>query len=153
MGMLLVINTAIEGEGNYRVPLFSLTLGSLVKLLISAALIPNDSFNILAAPIGTAMSYALSFSISYLYLNRVKKIRTPIFKNLIFTVTFSSAALLVSNFFNKNISLENWFLKEVLTYSIFAFVYFTFIFIYFFLGKTRKKVYNCDKNPSNKLYI
>lgn len=153
MGMLLVINTAIEGEGNYRVPLFSLTLGSLVKLLISAALIPNDSFNILAAPIGTAMSYALSFTISYLYLNKVKKIRTPIFKNLIFTVTFSSAALLVSNFFNKNISLENWFLKEVLTYSIFAFVYFTFIFIYFFLGKTRKKVYNCDKNPSHKLYI
>ncbi len=153
MGMLLVINTAIEGEGNYKLPLLSLTLGSLAKLVLSGLLIPNDNFNILAAPIGTTVSYLLSFFISYFYLNKVKKIKIPILKTSIVSLVFSAAALIFGTLFDRYIRLENWYFKQILIYVIFGFVYFTLILTYIFIGKSRQKVYNCDKKCSRKLYI
>lgn len=153
MGMLLIINTAVEGTGNYRLPLLSLTLGSLAKLIISAALIPNDSFNILAAPIGTTISYLISFFISYIYLNNIKKIKVPFLKTAIISVVFSVFSLILSAAFNNKISMENWYLKQIFVFGIFGIVYFTFILAYVFIGKSRQKVYNCDKNRSCKLCI
>ncbi len=153
MGMLLVTNTAIEGEGNYKLPLLSLTLGSFAKLIISGALIPNDNFNILAAPIGTTVSYLLSFFISFVYLSRVKKIKIPILKNCIFTALFSAVALTLSALFDMYVTIGNWYLKQIFIYGIFGFVYITLISAYVFLGKSRQKVYNCDKKCSRKLYI
>lgn len=153
MGMLLIINTAVEGTGNYRLPLLSLTLGSLAKLIISAALIPNDSFNILAAPIGTTISYLISFFISYVYLNNIKKIKVPFLKTAIISVAFSVFSLILSAAFNNKISMENWYLKQIFVFGIFGIVYFTFILVYVFIGKTGQKVYNCDKNRSCKLCI
>ena len=150
MGMLLIINTAIEGSGNYKLPLLSLTLGSLSKLLISGILIGNDNFNILAAPFGTVISYLISFFISYVYLNNVKKIKFPLFKTITISSLFSLIAITPSLFFHKYIDIKNWYLNEILSYGIFAILYFTLIIIYIFIVKKGKKVYNCDKNSQHK---
>ena len=153
MGMLLVINTAIEGSGNYKLPLLSLSVGSLSKLAVSAILIPNDNFNILAAPIGTAASYILSFLISYIYINNVKKIKLPLLKTSFFTVLFSVFSLIISKIFDNNINIGNWYLKQILIYTIYAFVYFTLVLIYIFAAKIREKIYKSDKKSSGKLCI
>ncbi len=153
MGMLLVINTAIEGEGNYKLPFISLTLGSLGKLVISGALIRNDSFNILAAPLGTVVSYLLSFFISYIYLNNIKKVKVPLFKTCFFAFAYSAIALIFSVIFDKSVDIENWYFKQILTYGIFGIVYIVLILAYVFIEKRRQKVYNCDKKCAHKLYI
>lgn len=148
MGMLLMINTAIEGVGNYRIPLISLTVGSIAKLLISWFLISNDNFNILAAPIGTCVSYLVSLFISYFYINNVRKNKIPVLKTCFFTFVFSVFSLTSSILFDKFVNIENWHLKQILIYGIYAFVYFTLILTYVLLGKRSKKIYNCDKNCS-----
>ncbi len=153
MGMLLVINTALEGSGNYRLPLLSLTVGSLSKLFISATLIANDSFNILAAPIGTGISYVLSFLISYVYINNVKKVKLQILRPCFLTALFSIFALAPTLLFDKFINIGNWYLKQILIYILYAFVYLTLVLIYIFTRKFAKKICKYNKNASSKLYI
>jgi len=153
MGLLLIINTAIEGRGIYRLPLISLTVGSVSKLIFTGVFITNDKINLLAAPIGTLVSYLISFFISYIYLNKKEKIKLPIFKNLFLSAVFSLIALTAARIFDKSAPFTSWYLEQIILYTIYAIVYITLIFIYVLLSKTGQKIYNCDKKPQDKLSI
>ena len=64
--VLLLVNTSLEAMGEIKIPVISISIGALAKLLIGVVLIRNEIIGIFAAPIGTVASYAISLLISYL---------------------------------------------------------------------------------------
>jgi len=70
LGYLTVVNTAHEATGRVGVPVLSLLIGGVVKLIVSIFLIKNADFGILGAPIGTCASYLVSLLISFYFLKR-----------------------------------------------------------------------------------
>ena len=70
LACLTVVNTALESQGRIAITVFSLLTGTVVKFLVSYALIGRGELGILGAPIGTVLSYAVSLIISIFALER-----------------------------------------------------------------------------------
>lgn len=64
LGILMVINTALEAAGLVRAPLITTIFGLALKIPVSYLLIANPDFGILGAPIGTAVSYGVSMLVA-----------------------------------------------------------------------------------------
>ena len=79
MSLLLIVNSVLEAKGRYSVPLISMLVGSVFKIIFGYYFISNESFGIAGAPIGTLISYVISLSISLIALGRDKNINMPIF--------------------------------------------------------------------------
>ena len=71
--LLTVVNTALEASGKMGKALLSLSLGLLVKLIVSIVLIPNTEFGIIGAALGTVASYLFSLLLSLLFLGGAGK--------------------------------------------------------------------------------
>ncbi|MBQ7314574.1 MAG: polysaccharide biosynthesis protein [Clostridia bacterium] len=78
MGLLTVVNTALEAAGHARAPLYAMAIGCAVKLPVSYLLLGSESYGILGAPIGTVISYAVSLAVSLIILHRAKDIRMSV---------------------------------------------------------------------------
>ena len=107
MCLTTVINTALEGVGKTKVPLVSLLAASLVKFAISFILIGNANFGILGAPIGTTVSYFVSFSVSAFYAIGVEKIKINFISSVLPMIFSSMAAVTLSNIIRNLISFES----------------------------------------------
>lgn len=153
MGILLIVNTAIEGRGNFKIPLISLTLGSIAKLAISVMFISEPEINVLAAPIGTVASYLVGLLISSFYLSRKEKIRVPVFKNIIFSTFFSILSYTVANRTKLCFSENNFYLREAVFLTVFGISYLLFVIFYLLISKKEQKISNYDKKLHNELSI
>ena len=122
MCLLTVLNTALEGIGKTKIPLISLLIGTIVKFVVSYAFIGNSEFGILGAPIGTVLSYFVSFCISAYYILVKQKIRIKFFASI---VPVALCALLASILSTVLMSLLNngSVCIYVLDIVFFAFVY------------------------------
>ena len=63
-GWLLVINSLLEADGMPKAPLYSMALGSLVKLILGAILVNRAEIGIASAPIGTTACYLVALVVS-----------------------------------------------------------------------------------------
>ena len=90
MAFLTVINTSLEGLGNIKTPFISLIFGNVIKLIVTFQLIGRSSLGILGAPIGTVLSYIVSFMISLTVLIKREKIRIKVFDVIILPMVLSS---------------------------------------------------------------
>ena len=81
--ILLIINTLLEACGRVRIPLISMGIGSIIKILASHFLITKTDMGILGAPISTVLSYACALLISTLIYGRVLKKHIPIFESCV----------------------------------------------------------------------
>ena len=70
---LTLVNTALEVKGRYNTVLISMLVGSAIKLFSSYFLVGRSELALWGAPIGTALSYAVSLLIS---LTAYKKIHS-----------------------------------------------------------------------------
>ncbi len=148
---LTVINNALEAAGRVKVPIISLTIGAVVKLMITAVFIRKESIGILAAPLGTAVSYAISLLISYCALTTSLKEGNIIhFDSLFFSSFFSAIAIIPAIFVKKIINLNySARLFSLVTLLIFGLIYlFLWVIFYFFKSKTKKNVSICTKNKT-----
>jgi stage V sporulation protein B len=70
IALLTVINTSLEAKGGYTVPLISMSVGGVVKLLASSFSVGKTDLAIWGAPLGTAISYAVSILVSILIFRK-----------------------------------------------------------------------------------
>ena len=75
------ITTAIlQSTGKYIAPVVNLSIGCLIKIIVSTLLIPIKSINIFGAIIGTIMGYVVACTLNLLILNRELKVKIDLFK-------------------------------------------------------------------------
>ena len=65
-----VFNTALEALGRIKLAVASTLIGTAIKLLLGYFLIGNPKINILGAPIGTAISSAVTLLLSLVFFNK-----------------------------------------------------------------------------------
>jgi stage V sporulation protein B len=93
---LLIINNSLEAGGRVRAPLISMSLGCVVKILVSYFLIRNPAFGISGAPIGTVCSYATALLVSTI-IYRIEYNRSiDVFYGYLPSIVFSVTAVLLS---------------------------------------------------------
>ena len=71
--LLTIVNTALEATGRVRYSVISMILGALVKIIVSYLMIEVLGIGISCAPIGTVVSYVVSFAISTCLMKRLNK--------------------------------------------------------------------------------
>ncbi len=82
MGLLTVVNTALEAAGHPRAALWSMLVGCAVKLPVSYVLLGQESYGILGAPIGTVISYGVALLVSLALLHRMRDVRISLLRCL-----------------------------------------------------------------------
>lgn len=73
--LALITSAILQANGNERIPMYSMLIGGSVKLIISWVLVGNPKINIIGAPIGTIVCYAIMFGINAVYLKYSMKYR------------------------------------------------------------------------------
>jgi len=122
MSLLGVVNTSLEGTGSRNVPLVSLLIGSIVKLVVSYVLIGTEDFGILGAPIGTAVSYFISLVISSICLYKHIRVTIKYFSFLSLNTVISFVALVACSVVRGFIYLENIY-TYMIELIVFALIY------------------------------
>lgn len=153
LGPLTVMNTLLEAEGRVMLPVISLTLGSLTKLVSCTCLISVDSIGILAAPISTLISYSVSFIISYFAIKRSSFGSIRIFKGSIIPIFLSAFASLLGLFIFPHL---NTCLTKMASCTILLLILgFTYLFFSLILSKNTRTILlnfvNLHKNGTNHL--
>lgn len=122
MCLLTVINTALEGTGKTKIPLISLLVGSIVKFVISYTLIGNSEIGILGAPIGTTVSYFVSFCISAYYILAVQKVKISFISSIIPVLLSSIIAGVACTALMSLLNISNIWIYS-LDIAVFALIY------------------------------
>lgn len=128
MCYLTLINTVLEGLGKTKIPLFSLLVGMIIKLIVNFLLIKDINFGIIGAPIGTTVSYVISFMISFVYLSCTMKIKVKILIPFM-SVLFSSIAATALSQVIVSIFKTPEFINTVLFFAIWVVLYFLLLII------------------------
>ncbi len=97
MALLTVVNTTLEAMEKTHIPLISMLIGAVLKLVIGYFLIARADYGIFGAPIGTTASYIVSFLISYIYLTFVLGVNVKLMKSLAVAVAISLVASFISD--------------------------------------------------------
>ena len=138
MCLLTVVNTSLEGIGDTKIPLISLLVGLGIKLEVSGVLINNDNFGIYGAPIGTAVSYMVSFIISVYYLSVRKKIRLEVASSLLPIAFLSLFSIYISGILRNLIGRENIYVY-IAELIVFALIYCAAVCLFYVIGKKNGK--------------
>lgn len=80
--MLTVCNTVLEASSHTKAPLVSMSIGAIFKIAVSYVLIGIPKIAIMGAPIGTDISYGISFIISAALMFKYSKVRYTVFLSL-----------------------------------------------------------------------
>ena len=105
IGPLTAINTALEGSGRPSAAFLSLFLGAVAKLIVGISLLKWTNLGILCAPIGTSVSYLISFLVSRLYIKSTTEASVPVSRSLFAPLTASVISAFATAMFMKFIDL------------------------------------------------
>lgn len=128
MCILTVINTALEGVGKIRIPLMTMIVSSIVKIVFSYILIGNEKYGILGSSVATVISYITGFLISYIYTSVAMKIDLKLFSSVIKPLVSASFASVLC-FFVKYYLKKNSMLFDIANLILFCFFYLFFMCI------------------------
>ena len=101
LGPLSILNTSIEAAEKPNVVLLSLGAGAGVKLLIGLFLLKYTDAGILAAPLGTSLSYLSSYCMSSIYSRKLCRMKFAVIRSSCMPVLASAIALIVSLFIKR----------------------------------------------------
>ena len=91
---LSIMNCALEALGDEKIPMVSIIIGSIFKVIFAYLMIGNPKYGICGAPISTLISYATAFMVSLIYLQVKKGISLPILKSIGFPLINSFISIL-----------------------------------------------------------
>lgn len=83
VAIVAITNAILQALGRADLPLISMFLGALVKLLGDYLLLGNPQINIAGAPISTTLCYALIAGINLFHIKRLTRSLPPIGKTLL----------------------------------------------------------------------
>ena len=128
MSLVSVVNTALEARGRTTVPLLSLMIGTLLKLLITYFINRNGENGIIGAPIGTLFFYlsGLVFSLAYLiFISRVR-LNMPNFCKVVLSCAVSSFIIILAKRFTEyGSTIQSLFLLGIFGATYFTILYFS----------------------------
>lgn len=134
---LTLINTALESDGSVMLPVTSLSIGMILKLIISSILFSFGSTGIFSIIIGTFISYLVPLIISLIFYKK-KFGLTPKFMLLFLSPVFCAS---VSALFGAFISNYLHFIKNTRLESclIFTFMCIFYLVLSLILSKNKLK--------------
>jgi stage V sporulation protein B len=74
VAMVSVTNSVLQGSGKIWVPVITVTLGGIIKLVTNYVLVGTPGINISGAPIGTCLCYGTIMVLNLVYI-RIKIVR------------------------------------------------------------------------------
>ena len=116
---LTVTNTALEAVGRYNIVLFSMMVGSIIKLTSSWFLVGGTELALWGAPLGTSLSYIVSLSISLLAC-KFARIPVGIFD---YFLKFGATAICSAIFTSLLKRIFGWLLSTAFTSFIMLTIY------------------------------
>ena len=96
MSLLLILNSALEAQGSVKIPLISMSIGSVFKIIISYLLIGDARYGISGAPIGTVISYAVALAVSLIIFTKRLGYFPPIIRTSIPAYLCAFCAVFIS---------------------------------------------------------
>lgn len=75
MAMSLMTNSILPANGNERLPLISISLGAIAKVVVTYVLVSNPAINVYGAPIGTCCCYLVMLTSNLIFMG--KKMARP----------------------------------------------------------------------------
>ncbi len=146
LSSLTVVNTVLESVGRVRYTIISLSVGSIIKMLFSYILITKCGYGIMGAPLATAISYAVSLSIS-VFISELCGLRLSVFKNLLINMAICAFSFIAPYRAMYIIGRPaNSFLRLCLCCTLSVLLYFIFILIISFIPKFCRKIFKMHKN-------
>lgn len=73
MTMSLMTNSILPANGNERIPLVSILLGGITKIIVTYVLVGNPAVNIYGAPLGTLCCYLVMLTSNLYFMSRNMK--------------------------------------------------------------------------------
>ena len=149
LGLTAVINNALESTGRVRVPVISISLGAVAKIILTWMMIKFTNLGILCAPLGTIISYFVSFFISYFGFIITTRKKVEILKSNLIPITSASISLSITIVFSILIStVKSFKIKSIIILSVFSLIYLVFMLI--LSKKTRNFILKKNKIYKNK---
>lgn len=93
LAILQVTNGILQGTGKVWIPIISLSVGVIIKIILNVVLVPIDSIGILGAEIATASCYCIALLINLFILKKQGVIKLSfkiLFLMLIAVLTYAS---------------------------------------------------------------
>jgi len=130
LGLTAVINNALESTGRVHIPVLSISAGALAKIIFTWLMIRYTSFGILCAPLGTIISYTVSFVISYFGFMILTGKRVKIIKANFIPICSAAISLSITTICGVLISsMKENRIKSIIILSAFSFIYLVFMLI------------------------
>lgn len=129
--LVVIVNNSLEAGGRVKAPLISMSVGCIVKILVSFFVIKKPSLGIIGAPIGTVLCYATALIISVIIYRIEFNKNIEIFSGIISSFIFALSATLLSKPLYQLLVCkisETLSLTAVVIFS--AVVYFAFSILY-----------------------
>ncbi len=137
VALLSVINTALEGIGKVKIPLISLTVGSISKIVLTYFFVGSQVFGILGASIATVLSYSISIMISCFYLHKDKNIQLQLHKCALPSLLSALAAGTIIYFLKTLFDIQTRLASLILVCT------FGLIYIFFYTLFSIRQLKNC----------
>ena len=144
LGPLVVVNTALEAAGKPTTVFASLSVGALAKLIAGVCLLKYTNLGVLSAPIGTSISYAISYCISHLSISKMKDVKFSFFKSVTAPLIASALSTVITICLLKLLDFPATSRVLGLLY-IAIFGVFYLIFSLLLSPKARNILFNCIK--------
>lgn len=146
--LLTMINTILEATSHTKAPLISMSVGAVVKGIVSYVLVGTDNFGIAGAPIGTSISYGISFLISFILMMYLSGVGLSVFKGFIGPALIGGASVGCAKLlYNALIFRINSSLLLIICITLAVLMYFVISSIF---AKLKKKRYNL-RSKSTKM--
>ncbi len=130
VAMVALTNSILQSMGRVNVPVFTMLIGGVIKLITNYTLVGTPDVNIHGAPIGTTLCYAVITILNFAVISKVCKTAPNVFRVLmrpLLATAGMSAFVLLSYPFLARISGER--MAAVLTIGLGACVYFGLLFL------------------------
>ena len=120
MSLVTVLNTSLEGMGKTKIPMISLSVAAIFKLIFTFLFVGNENYSILGAPLGTSLSYFIAFIISFYYVAINQKISINFIKTLLQVLAACTASIIISSLFRNAINANNvlGFIFEMFVFGV-----------------------------------
>lgn len=126
----LVTNAILQASGNERLPIISMVIGGAVKIAANVLLVGRPSVNILGAPIGTLICYALISVLNCFFIykclpcppNYMRVYLRPLLSTLVMAASAWAVYGLASRFFGMALSMLAAIGVAVIVYLVLAIV-------------------------------
>ncbi len=92
MAMSLMTNAILPANGNERLPLISISLGAITKVIVTYVLVGDPDINVYGAPIGTSCCYIVMLTVNLIFM--AKRMARPMNLGRIFLRTAASCAVM-----------------------------------------------------------